>query len=99
MDRGPEPEGVTVGEVRGRFYAFVALERIGGIVVFDVTRPAAPHFVEYVNTRDFSGATPEGSDAAPEGLAFIPACDSPSGKALLAVAFEVSGTTRMFEFD
>jgi hypothetical protein len=98
-DRGPEPEGVTVGEVRGRFYAFVALERVGGIVVFDVTRPAAPRFIEYVNTRDFSGATPEGSDAAPEGLAFIPGCDSPTGKALLAVAFEVSGTTRMFEFD
>jgi hypothetical protein len=36
-NNGPEPEGVVVGEHLGRTYAFVGLERTGGIVVHDVT--------------------------------------------------------------
>ena len=52
-DKGAEPEGVVVGRVLGRQYAFVGLERIGGIAVFDVTNPHSPHFESYVNARDF----------------------------------------------
>lgn len=37
--KGPEPESVTIGTVDGRTYAFVALERIGGIMVYDITNP------------------------------------------------------------
>ena len=44
-DKGPEPEGVTLGKVGGRTYAFVGLERIGGVVVYDITDPARPQFV------------------------------------------------------
>jgi len=46
-NKGPEPEGVTVGRVDGRTYAFVGLERIGGVAVFDVSQPQAPFFVQY----------------------------------------------------
>jgi hypothetical protein len=53
-DKGPEPEAVVLGELGGRTYAFVGLERIGGIMVYDVTDPSAPTFELYVNTRDFS---------------------------------------------
>ena len=51
--KGPEPESVTVGQVDGRTYAFVALERTGGIMVYDVSNPERAAFVNYINTRDF----------------------------------------------
>ena len=38
-DKGPEPEAVALGEIDGRTYAFVGLERIGGIMVWDITDP------------------------------------------------------------
>jgi len=41
-DKGPEPENVTVGEVAGQRYAFVALERVGGVLVVNITDPTAP---------------------------------------------------------
>ena len=101
-DKGPEPEGVAVGKVGGRTYAFVGLERVGGVAVFDVTRPASSTFVTYVNNRDFSvsvedgGALAEAGDLGPEGLTFLPAGASPTGRPMLAVANEVSGTTTLF---
>lgn len=52
-NKGPEPEGVTVGSVRGKLYAFIGLERIGGVMVYDVSDPAAPLFVDYANNRRF----------------------------------------------
>jgi hypothetical protein len=98
---GPEPEGVVVGEVRGHHYAFVGLERIGGVVVYDVTNPYEPEFIQYINTRDFSGdpASATAGDLAPEGMVFIPASLSPNRSPLLVVSYEVSGTTTVFQFD
>ena len=98
-DKGPEPEGVAIGKAYGRTYAFIGLERIGGIMVYDISDPFSPSFVQYVNTRNFS-QTPgpnSGGDLGPEGVIFIKADDSPIGKPLLVVAHEVSGTTRVFE--
>lgn len=62
-NKGPEPEGLALGEYLGRIYAFVALERTGGIMVYDITNPTDPVFIEYVNNRDFSvPACIEGTD-------------------------------------
>lgn len=98
-DKGPEPEGVAVGEVDGVTYAFIGLERIGGIMAYDVSDPARPRFAGYVNTRNFK-VEPEAGKAAgdvgPEGMAFIPAASSPNGEPLLAVGFEVSGSTTIY---
>jgi len=98
-DKGPEPEYVVVGKISGRSYAFIGLERVGGIMVYDVTKPSAAVFVDYLNTRDFSGDPELGTagDLSPEGLVFIKASDSPTRTALLAVGFEVSGTVGIFE--
>ena len=52
-NKGPEPEGVTLGQVNGTLYAFVGLERIGGIVVVDLTDPTSPEIVDYLNNRQF----------------------------------------------
>ena len=98
-DKGPEPEGVTTGMVFGNTYAFIGLERIGGIVVFDVSNPAAPSFVDYVNTRDFSG-DPEvdsAGDLAPEGIIFVPPEQSPNYRPLVIASYEVSGSVTVFE--
>ncbi|APU19045.1 choice-of-anchor I family protein [Actinoalloteichus sp. GBA129-24] len=104
-DKGPEPEGVTTGRIDDRTYAFIGLERIGGVMVYDVTEPAAPEFVQYVNNRDFT-VDPESADwqragdLGAEGLTFIAAEDSPlPDTPLLAVANEVSGTTTLFRID
>lgn len=105
-DKGPEPEGVAIGTVNGKTYAFIGLERVGGVMVFDITDPKNATYVTYVNNRDFAATTNTGEvtnpavgDLGPEGLTFIPALRSPNGKPLLAVGNEVSGTTTVFQID
>jgi hypothetical protein len=108
-NKGAEPEGVTIGEIDGRYYAFVGLERIGGIMTFEVTDPSAPVFQNYINPRDFTvdidqidaGNLPADAagDLGPEGLLFIPADQSPDGTPLLVVGNEVSGTTAVYRID
>lgn len=97
--KGPEPEGVTIGEVGGQTYAFIGLERVGGVMVYDVTDAAEPSFVQYITTRDFSGDPEAGTagDLGPEILTFVAADDSPTGRPMLVVANEVSGTTTTFD--
>ena len=93
--KGPEPETVITGTVDGRTYAFVALERIGGIMVYDITDPANAEFVNYINSREFDADIK--GDVSPEGLCFISAANSKTGKALLLAACEVSGTLAAYE--
>lgn len=98
-DKGPEPEGVTVGKAFGRTYGFIGLERVGGVMIYDLTEPTAPEFVQYVNPRNFTQPTNTAAagDLGPEGLLFISEENSPNGKPLLVTANEVSGTTTIFE--
>jgi hypothetical protein len=99
-NKGPEPEGLAVGRVAGRDYAFIGLERIGGVVAYDISNPAAPVFVDYVNNRQFSSVdratNPGTGDRGPEGVLFIPAILSPTFKPLLVVTNEVSGTVTTY---
>ena len=90
-NKGPEPEGVVLGKAFGRTYAFIGLERTAGIMVYDVSDPLHPTFVEYVNTSP--------DDISPEGLLFIKEKDSPNGKPLLVVTHEISSTTTIFEIN
>ncbi len=100
-DKGPEPEGLAIGTINGRVYLFLGLERVGGIMVYDITNAQNPDFVQYINNRNFSGNPAAGTagDLGPEGLTFIPASQSPTGKNMLAVANEVSGTTTLYQID
>ncbi|WP_224410792.1 choice-of-anchor I family protein [Oscillatoria salina] len=97
--KGPEPEGVVTGEIEGRTFAFIGLERVGGVMVYEVTDPQQPEFVQYINNRDFSvdAEAFTAGDLGPEGLLFISAEDSPNGEPLLVVANEISGTTTVYE--
>lgn len=96
--KGPEPEGVDVGQVGGRKLAFLGLERNSGIAVFDVTRPARTRIVGYGLNRDDAGDPEAGSagDLGPEGVHFIAARRSPTGQPLLLVGNEVSGTVTVW---
>jgi sugar lactone lactonase YvrE len=93
-NRGPEPEGLEVATVEGRRILLVGLERTGGVMAWDITDPAKPTFLQWINPRDPAvRAGPGAGDVAPEGLLFIPAAASPSGEPLVVVCNEVSGTT------
>ncbi|MFT6429297.1 MAG: DNA-binding beta-propeller fold protein YncE [Halopseudomonas sp.] len=102
--KGPEPEGVALGRLGTKTFAFIGLERMGGIMVYDITDPAAPTFVDYYNTREDFILDPETNlaavgDLGPEGLTFISADQSPNGEALLVVGHEVSGTTTVYQIN
>jgi len=98
-DKGAEPEAIAFGEINGRPLLFVGLERVGGIMIFDVSDPTAPEWLNYVTTRDFSGDAEKNTagDLGPEGIIVIQAENSPTGKPLLVVSNEVSGSVTIFE--
>lgn len=106
-NKGPEPESVVVQRFGKKVYAFIGLERVGGVMVYDVTVPASAKYVTYINTRASTGTVLKnangdngiinGGDRGPEGLVVIPAAKSPNGKPMLIVSNEISGTTALFE--
>ncbi len=100
-NKGPEPEGITIGKIGDRTYAFIGLERIGGVMVYDISDPLNPIFEGYSNNRDFNGDPEAGTagDLGPEGLLFIGSGDSPNGNPLLVVTNEVSGSTTIYSID
>ncbi|AOW99394.1 hypothetical protein BJP34_07940 [Moorena producens PAL-8-15-08-1] len=100
-NRGPEPQGIKLVELFGRTFAFIGFEQIGGFIVYDVTDPENPFFVNYINNRDFLGDPEAGTagDLGPEGLLFISAEDSPNDTPMLVVNNEVSGTTTVYSIE
>jgi hypothetical protein len=93
-NKGPEPEGVIVAQFGQKHYAFIGLERVGGVMVYDVSNPARPVYETYINTRNG-----DRGDLGPEGMHFVPADKSPNGKPLLVVGNEVSGTTVIYQIN
>jgi alkaline phosphatase len=89
-DKGVEPEAIAVGMVDDRPLLFVGLERDSGVFVFDVSDPANPAYVNYIN-GDLHG------NISPETIAFIPAADSTSGKAQILIAYEGDGNTAVYD--
>jgi alkaline phosphatase len=88
-NKGPEPEGVAIGVVDGKTLAFITLERGGGgVMVYDVTDPSEVSFVQYLRHT---------GDESPEGVLFVSAADSPTGRELVLVSNEVSNTVSIFQ--
>ncbi|TRW14377.1 choice-of-anchor I family protein [Glacieibacterium frigidum] len=87
-DKGPEPEGVTIGKIGDRTYAFVGLERVGGYMIYDVTDPANAAFVTYKPQT--------AQDLGPETSLFVSAANSPTGQNLLISAQEISNTITLY---
>ena len=96
-DKGPEPEAVEIATINDNTFAFIALERVGGVMVYNITNPQNAQFVQYINPRDFT----VGDDAVeanmagplgPEDLKFITQDDN----MYLLVSNEVSGTLSVY---
>ncbi|MEO1053042.1 MAG: choice-of-anchor I family protein [Bacteroidota bacterium] len=85
-DKGVEPEGVAVGNVGGRTIAFIGLERADAVVVYDITNPTSPQYLQLLEVGD-----------APEGIVFVSAADSPTGGSLLIVSSEDDGVVKIFQ--
>lgn len=89
-NKGAEPEALTVGVIDGSTYAFVGLERQNAIIIFNITDPANVSYVDYIRTG-------KDGDISAEGMKFVPAAESPNGRDLLLVSYEVSGSTVVYE--
>jgi hypothetical protein len=99
-NKGPEPEGLYIATLRGRRYLFLGLERMSGTVIYDITDPLEPSFVNYAHNRVFTGnaAAGTGGDHGPEGLFVIPEGIDNSDP-ILVVANEVSGSTTLYRIN
>ena len=49
--KAPKPEGVIVAQFGQKHYAFIGLERIGGVMVYDVSNPTRPVYETNINTK------------------------------------------------
>lgn len=96
-NKGPEPEGITVGKIGEAFYAFITLERIGGVMTYNITDPANPVFVSYKNNRSTTDANV--GDLGPEGILYINPTDSPNNTGLVVMANEVSATISVYKIN
>lgn len=105
--KGPEAENIAVLNIKDKTYAIVGLERISGIMIYDITDPSNPVYKDYFNNRIFIKSVNDKEEIGlekrgnigPEGLCAIEAKDSPTGKPLALVANEVSGTVQVIEFN
>ncbi|PTP59097.1 alkaline phosphatase [Vibrio splendidus] len=110
-DKGVEPEAIEVAEINGKHYAFVGLERQGGIMVYDVTQPKSASFISYLNNRDFTQPVctkvdedgdcdndiynSKAGDLGPESIKYF----TRSGNHFIAVGNEVSGSTSVYRVE
>jgi hypothetical protein len=94
--KGPEPEGVTIAQIATETFAFVSLERVGGVMVYNITNPNNPVFVDYKNSRSTSAYS---GDHGPEGITYIAPENSATGLGYILVANEISGTITIYEVD
>lgn len=110
-DKGVEPEAIEVAEINGKHYAFIGLERQGGIMVYDVTQPKSASFISYLNNRDFTQPVctkvdedgdcdndtynSKAGDLGPESIKYF----TRSGNHFIAVGNEVSGSTSVYRVE
>lgn len=92
--KGPEPEGVTIAKIGNKIFAFITLERTGGIMVYDITDPNNVTFVDNKNSRSTSAFD---GDNGPEGIIYIDGTTSPDGNYYIISANEMSGTLAIFK--
>tara|TARA_R110001592_G_scaffold112297_6_gene310427 strand:- start:32400 stop:35336 length:2937 start_codon:yes stop_codon:yes gene_type:complete len=91
-ESGAKPKGLALLSSLSRIYAFVSLERTGGIAVYDITSPLGVQFVQYVNKRE--GVADVGEYGADGITAFFL-----DGSAYLAIANAETGNVRVIQID
>lgn len=100
-DKGPEPEGVTVGMVGSSRVAVIGMERMSALLFVDITNPAVPVVIKWEQMLPLSTIVPgrPGLTWSPEGMTFVSAKDSPTGKPLVLTAYEVSGSLSIHQIE
>ena len=100
-DKGPEPEAIEFATLGNDLFVLIGLERIGGIIVYEINDPKSPKFVSYFNYRNFmvDPKSPQTGDLGIEDIKFISADKSPIKKPLVLVGNEVSGTVSLFSIN
>jgi len=88
--KGAEPEAIEIGQIGQQTFAFIGLERDSGIMVYNVSQPENARFVTYIDGF-------ETGNISPEIIEFIPEEESTSGNAQIAVSYEISGTTAVYD--
>ena len=96
-DKGAEPEALTIGTIDERTFAFIGLERMGGIMVYDITNPYDVQFEDYFYNRGVIEGADITGDLAPEGMVFVPAEQSATGEPLLIIGNEISGSIAVWQ--
>ena len=96
-DKGAEPEALTIGTIGERTFAFIGLERMGGIMVYDITNPYDVQFEDYFYNRGVIEEAAITGDLAPEGMMFVPVEQSATNKPLLIIGNEISGSIAVWE--
>jgi hypothetical protein len=96
-DKGAEPEALTIGTIGERTFAFIGLERMGGIMIYDITNPYDVQFEDYFYNRGLIAGAEITGDLAPEGMTFIPREQSATGEPLLIIGNEISGSIAVWE--
>lgn len=87
-DKGAEPEAVEVLKIKNKYILFVGLERNDQTLVYDISNPYHPVFIQILSNS---------GDEAPEGVLAIAAKNSPNGKDLLLISNEDSGTVSIYQ--
>ncbi len=96
-DKGAEPEALTIGTIGERTFAFIGLERMGGIMIYDITNPYDVQFEDYFYNRGLISGAEITGDLAPEGMTFIAREQSATGEPLLIIGNEISGSIAVWE--
>jgi len=94
--KGCEPEALDIAKIGNNTYAFIGLERIGGVMVYNINDPAKPVFVDYANNRSVVSYT---GDHGPEFVVHVSETESPDGKHYILVSNEISGTVTVFKLN
>ena len=98
-DKGPEPEAIEIAWINEEPYAFIGLERIGGVMMYNISNPAAPTFVQYINNRNFAvdADTEEAGDLGCEDVLFIDGMHTADSNFYIVTSNEVSATVSVFQ--
>lgn len=99
--KGPEPESVEILKDGEKVYAVIGIERIGGFFLYDITTPKEAKYVDYLNVRMFNDSVgiDEQGDLGAEGVCTVTADKSPTGKPLIIVGNEVSGSVTVAQLN
>ena len=89
-DKGAEPEAVTTLSYKGETLLFVGLERTGGVMVYNISNPVNPIFIDWLR---------DSNDISPEGLIVVKEDDSPTGKPLVIATHEVSNSVAIYQIN